>query len=82
MSLRTVTFRVAEEQLLALDAFAKLQQRDRSFVLNEAVSQFLSLHAYHRQLIERGIEEDEAGNVLGHSEVRRLAAEWTQQREP
>ncbi len=43
MPLRTVTFRVPEEKLLALDFVAEVQQRDRTFVLNEAVAQYLSL---------------------------------------
>ena len=76
MSLRTVTFRVPEEKLLAIDSVAESQQRDRSFVLNEAVAQYLSLQSYHRDLIEQGVRQDEAGEFLEDAEVRRLAARW------
>ena len=51
MALKTVTFRLPEEKLQALDSVAKLQQRDRSIVINEAVTQYLSLYDYHRALI-------------------------------
>jgi predicted transcriptional regulator len=77
MSLKTITFRLPEEKLRALDAVADVQQRDRSFVINEAVTQYLSLHEYHRALIEEGIRQDDAGNVVDHQTVRSMAAGWT-----
>ena len=77
MSLKTITFRLPEEKLQALDSVADVQQRDRSFVINEAVTQYLSLHEYHRALIEEGIRQDDAGNVVDHQTVRSMAAGWT-----
>jgi predicted transcriptional regulator len=76
MPLKTITFRLPEEKLQALDSVADVQQRDRSFVINEAVTQYLSLHEYHRALIEEGIREDDAGEVIEHEEVMRRAAGW------
>jgi RHH-type rel operon transcriptional repressor/antitoxin RelB len=77
MSLKTITFRLPEEKLQALDSVADVQQRDRSFVINEAVTQYLSLHEYHRALIEEGIRQDDAGNVVDHQMVRSMATSWT-----
>ncbi len=68
--LKTITFRVPEERLHALDYLADVQQRDRSFVLNEAVNQYLSVNEYHRQLIEEGIRDDDAGDLIDHETVR------------
>ena len=62
---------------MALDTLAGIQQRDRSFLINEAVDQYLSLHEYHRELIEAGIRQDDAGELLDHDEVRRMATGWT-----
>ena len=70
MSLKTISFRLPVEKLQALDSVADVQQRDRSFVINEAVTQYLSLHEYHRVLIEEGIRQDDAGNVIDHQMVR------------
>jgi predicted transcriptional regulator len=81
MATKTITFRVAEEKLLALDSVAEIQQRDRSFILNEAVSQYLSLQNYHRELIEEGIRQDDAGEVVDHSDVRKMVVGWSQKRE-
>jgi predicted transcriptional regulator len=77
MALKTITFRLPDEKLQALDSVADVQQRDRSFVINEAVTQYLSLHDYHRALIEEGIRQDDAGNVIDHETVRNMVAGLT-----
>jgi predicted transcriptional regulator len=77
MSTKTITFRAPEEKVAALDFVAGIQQRDRSFILNEAVTQYLSLQDYHRELIEEGIREDNAGEVIDHGEVLKMVAGWS-----
>jgi RHH-type transcriptional regulator, rel operon repressor / antitoxin RelB len=69
MPLKTITFRLPEEKLQVLDKVADVQQRDRSLVINEAVTQYLSLYEYHRELIEEGIRQDDAGEVVDHETV-------------
>jgi RHH-type transcriptional regulator, rel operon repressor / antitoxin RelB len=69
MPLKTVTFRLPEDKLEELDSVADVQQWDRSFVINEAVTQYLSLYEYHRGLIEEGIRQDDAGDVVDHETV-------------
>jgi predicted transcriptional regulator len=76
MPTKTITFRLPDEKLQALDSVAEAQQRDRSFVINEAVTQYLSLHEYHRELIEEGIRQDDAGVVIVHQKLRAMAARW------
>lgn len=80
MPLKTITFRLPEERLQELDSVAEVQQRDRSFVLNEAVSQYLSLHEYHRELIEEGLREENAGAVIDHDVLMSKAAGWSKKR--
>ena len=80
MSLKALTFRVPEEKVAALDSAAALQQRDRSFILNEAVDQYLSLQQYHLALIDEGIRADDAGNVIPHGEVMKMVASWSKKK--
>jgi predicted transcriptional regulator len=80
MSSKTLTFRTAEEKVSALDSVAALQQRDRSFILNEAVDQYLSLYDYHTSLIQEGIRQADAGELIPHSEIRKMAATWSKKR--
>ncbi len=75
MPLKTITFRVPEERLHALDHLAEVQQRDRSFVLNEAVKQYLSLYDYHCELIREGIRQLDAGEHVDHATVLEMVAE-------
>jgi predicted transcriptional regulator len=76
MPSKTITFRLPEDKLQALDSVAEAQQRDRNFVINEAVTQYLSLHDYHRELIEEGVRQDDAGAVVEHQTLRSIAADW------
>lgn len=72
MQQKTVTFRAPGDKIKALDALAALQQRDRSFLLNEAVDQYLSLNDYHIALIQEGIRQADAGQLVPHEEVGRM----------
>jgi len=80
MPLKTLTFRAPEEKVAALDSVAALQQRDRSFIINEAVDQYLSLQEYHLALIDEGIRADDAGDVIPHSEVVKMVASWSRKK--
>ncbi len=72
MGLKTVTVRVAEEKVAKLDDLADAQQRDRSFLINEAIDHYLSLQEYQVALIEEGIRAADAGDVIPHSEVVKM----------
>jgi predicted transcriptional regulator len=74
MQQKTVTFRAPGDKIKALDSLAALQQRDRSFVLNEAVDQYLALNEYHIAVIKEGIRQADAGELVLHEEVRRRLA--------
>ena len=80
MPLKTITFRLPEEKLHELDAVAVVEQRDRSVVINEAVTQCLSLYEYHRALIEEGIRQADAGEVIEHQALMSKAAGWVRKR--
>jgi predicted transcriptional regulator len=74
MPLKTVTFRLPEDKLQALDSVDDVQQRDRSSVINEALTQYLSLYEYHRTLIEEGIRQADAGDLADRETVVKMVA--------
>jgi predicted transcriptional regulator len=43
-------------------------------IINEDGTQDLSLYEYHRALIEEGIRQDDAGEVLAHRTVLSIVA--------
>lgn len=71
---KTVSFRTDSSKVEALDALAALQDRDRSYLLNQAVDNYLELQQYHIALIEEGIRQADAGELVDHSEVEKLVA--------
>jgi predicted transcriptional regulator len=73
MEKQTVTFRANPKKIEALDRLAQSLDRDRSYLLNEAVEQYLSVHEYHLEQIEKGLEEARAGKLIDYDKVK---ADW------
>ena len=71
---KTVSFRTDSRKVEALDAIAASQDRDRSYLLNQAIDSYLELQQYHVELVEKGIQQAEAGNLVDHAEVEKMAA--------
>lgn len=65
----TVTFRIDEDKLKMFDDFAKTDERDRSFLLNEAVDQYLEARTIQLARIAEGIKKADDGDLLEHVEV-------------
>ncbi len=66
---KTVSFRTDVRKVEALDALADAQDRDRSYLLNEAIDNYLDLQQYHIALIKEGIRDADAGDLIDHDEV-------------
>lgn len=77
MARENVTFRLDSEKRAALDAIAAGMDRDRSYVLNEAISLYLEMHRWQIQEIQKGIEEADAGDFATDEEVQAVFARLT-----
>ncbi len=66
---KTISFRADNEKIEALDSLAAAQDRPRSYLINEAISNYIELHAYHDALVRKGLEEMRKGLVVSHEEV-------------
>ncbi|MGB8885223.1 MAG: hypothetical protein WCC87_00785 [Candidatus Korobacteraceae bacterium] len=77
---KTVSFRTDSAKVQALDTLASLQDRDRSYLLNQAVDNYLELQQYHIALIEEGIRQANAGDLVDHSEVEKMVAKLRRQK--
>jgi RHH-type transcriptional regulator, rel operon repressor / antitoxin RelB len=75
MGKQSVSFLIESDKVGKLDSLASNQERDRSFILNAAVDQYLDLNAYHTRIIEEGIADAEAGRLVPFDEVKRQLAE-------
>ena len=66
---KTVTFRIDGEKVKKLDAYAAQDERDRSYVINQAVSRYLEARDFQVARIEEGIRQADAGNLIEHEQV-------------
>jgi predicted transcriptional regulator len=66
---RTVSFRIPVEKVDELDALAKAMDRDRTYVLNEAMDNYLDYQRDCKAKIEKGLEDVRQGRVLDHEVV-------------
>jgi len=71
---KTVSFRTDSRKVEALDQLASVYDRDRSYLLNEAVDNYLDLQQYHIELIEQGIRQADEGALVDHSDVEKMVA--------
>jgi len=69
MTKETVTFRIDAEKRAILDRLAEKRDRDRSYLLNEAVDAYLDVHAWQIAHIEEGLRQAEAGDFADEAEV-------------
>jgi predicted transcriptional regulator len=73
-ALKTISFRMRAEAVETLDALAETMDRDRTYLLNEAVERYLELNQYHIKLIEKGLRAAEKGEFVPDAEMKKLIA--------
>ena len=66
---KTITFRMDTGKVKQLDAYAEQDQRDRSFLLNEAVDRYLEVRQLQTARIEEGLRQAKAGELIEHADV-------------
>ena len=71
MNKQTISFRLDEDKAEALDTLAEALDRDRTYLLNEAVSAYLDVQRWHIEQIESGIRQADAGKLVEHDKVKK-----------
>jgi predicted transcriptional regulator len=66
---KTISFRAVTEKIDALDSLASAQDRSRSYLINQAITNYIELHAYQDALVRKGLDEMRQGRVIRHEEV-------------
>ena len=76
MAVTTLTFEAPSEVVSELDRAASIQKRDRNAILQDAVIQYLASDSEFRALIQEGIRQSDAGELVEHAEVKSMIANW------
>jgi predicted transcriptional regulator len=77
MSKENITFRLDSDKRAILDAIAAGLDRDRSYILNEAITAYLEVHQWQIDEIQRGLAEAEAEDFASEAEVEAMFAKLT-----
>jgi predicted transcriptional regulator len=73
----TLNFRTEESKRDEIDRIAKSLDRDRTWVLNEAVSNYLDLHRWQLEHIENGMRNQAEGRTYSTAEARARLAKYS-----
>ena len=78
MEKANITVRLDTSKIEQLDAFAVAVDRDRSYLIKEAIDQYLEMKHRHANEVRKAIAEADAGQFVGEAEIEDLFAKWTQ----
>ena len=73
-----VTVRLEQDTVKFLDDLGKSCDRDRSYLIKEAVNSYISLHRWQLEEIKKAVAEADAGDFATDKEMRTLFKKWTQ----
>ncbi len=66
---KTISLRAIAEKIDTLDSLAAAQDRSRSYLINQAISNYIELHAYQDGLVRKGLQEMRKNRVVRHQDV-------------
>ena len=71
-----VSVRLEPAKRDALDRLAKSLDRDRSYLINEAVDAYLAVHRWQIAHIEEGLRQADAGEFASDEDLNAAYARW------
>ena len=77
MSATTLTFEAPADVVDELDGAASLQHRDRAAILRDALVQYLSSDREFCAMVEEGLRQADAGELIDHVDVQARVAGWS-----
>ncbi len=74
--MKPTTVRIDENMLGRLDSLAKNQDRPRSYLINQALKQFIEYEEWFVQEVKDGLKEIERGEITTDNEVKAAFRKW------
>ncbi|OJW25480.1 MAG: CopG family transcriptional regulator [Planctomycetales bacterium 71-10] len=72
-----VTVRIDKDKVAALDELALSDDRDRSYLIKQAIDGYIRMRQSQIEDIKKAIAEADAGNFVPDEEIEKLFAKWT-----
>lgn len=77
MEKSNVTVRLDREKIARLDRFAESADRDRSYLIKEAIDRYLDQKEWQAEEVWKAIAEADDGQFVPEAEIEQLFAKWT-----
>ncbi len=77
MEKANVTVRLDIDKIAQLDQLAASADRDRSYLIKEAIDRYLELKQREAEEVRQAIAEADAGQFVPEAEIEQLFAKWT-----
>lgn len=68
--MKNISIRIEDSVANKIDAIAKIQDRDRSYIINKAIKNYIKHEEYILDQINRGLKDIEDGNVITEDELK------------
>lgn len=72
MGTEAFSVRTDRKKVAKLDKLAKQMDRSRNYLVNQAIDQFLDLHAWQIERVKEGMKAADEGRFTGESELERI----------
>jgi predicted transcriptional regulator len=76
MSKQTVSLRLDSDKVEALDTLGHAMDRDRTYLIAEAVDAYLEVQQWQIEQIKTSMREADAGRLISHDAVKKMAKKW------
>ena len=73
MTMRTASIRLDESKIARLDRLAATIDRSRSWVVNQAIDQYLDHEEWFAEAVKEGIAAADRGDLVPHEEAVKAA---------
>jgi predicted transcriptional regulator len=77
MANETLTVRIEASMREELDAIAAAQDRDRSYIVKEAIRTYVDLHHWQLEHIRQGIRDLDEGRIIPEAAMKKKIARMT-----
>jgi predicted transcriptional regulator len=74
MAKQTMTIRIEPEVRSSLDALAAAADRDRTWIVNQALTAYIETYRWQIEHIQQGVREAKAGKFASAGEVKKVMA--------
>jgi RHH-type transcriptional regulator, rel operon repressor / antitoxin RelB len=76
MSKSAISVRINEDKIKSLDDLAKINMRDRSFLINEAIDLYLNINNWQIERIKSSIDQADSLEFASQSQVLKAIKKW------